>query len=141
MSPDRSPGSGARNRALRVLGACGAVLAAWVVVDGIRSNPLRDSAAGGSDFLLYWVLPFAVAAVFLGWFAVRGSGPASTRVAKRGCLGGLLLGGGVFALYATSPLILPWDALTGSVHAFLYAPLAAAVGVMIGVASASLGRR
>ena len=126
---------------LRVLGVFGAALAGWAAVDGVRSNPLRDSAGGGFDFLLYWVLPFAVAAIFLGWFAARGGRPAAARVAKRGCLGGLLLGGGVFALYATSPLILPWDALTGSVHAFLYAPLAAAVGLLVGVASASVSGR
>jgi len=45
-----------------------------------------------------------------------------------------LLGGGTFVLCLASPLILPRDALSGAVAAFLYAPMASVLGLVIGVA-------
>ena len=141
MRPDRTRRPGRWSRLTRILAAAGSVLAAWVAVDSVLSNPVRDAAGGGYTFLLYWVLPFAAGAAFLGWYALRGGAPGAAALAKGGCLGGLALGGGVFLLYATSPLVLPWDALTGAVHALLYAPLAGAVGLLIGVTLASRRQR
>lgn len=141
MRPDRTRGPGRRGKPTRILAGAGAVLAAWVAVDGARSSPVRDAGGGGFDFLLYWVLPFAVAAAFLGWYSLRGGTSAAVKRAKGGCLGGLAFGGGVFLLYATSPLLLPWDPLTGAVHAFLYAPLAGAAGLLIGASAAYVGQR
>lgn len=119
---------------LRWLAAAGAVLASWVAIDGLLGSGLASGAAGDPEFYLYWGVPFAVAAVFLGWFALRGGRPETTCVAKHGCLGGILLGAAVFLLYFASPLLVPWDALSGAVAAFLYGPLAAVVGLLIGVA-------
>jgi hypothetical protein len=128
-------------RLTRILAGVGSMLAGWVAVDGVLSNPVGDGAGGTYGFLLYWILPFAVAAAFLGWFALRGDTSAAAGKAKGGCLGALALGGGVFLLYATSPLVLPWDPLTGAVHALLYAPLAGALGLLIGTSAAALRLR
>ena len=141
MTLDRSRRPREWRRATRILAGAASVLAAWVAFDGVLSNPVRDAARVGYDFLLYWVLPFAVAAVFLGWYALRGGTTAAAAQAKGGCLGALALGGGVFLIYATSPLVLRWDALSGAVHALLYAPLAGTVGLLIGASVAALRQR
>ena len=141
MKPNHLRGSSRRRRLSRILAGAASVLAAWVATDGVLSNPVGDTAGGGYGFYLYWVLPFVVAAVFLGWYALRGGTSAAAGTAKGGCLGALVLGGGVFLLYATSPLVLPWDALTGAVHAFLYAPLAGTVGLVIGASVGTLRQR
>ena len=121
---------------IRGLAAIGAVLAAWVAVDSLMMSGLASAAADDRGFFLFWGAPFAVVSVFLGWFALRGGHAESRGAAKRGCLGGLLLGGGTFVLCLASPLILPRDALGGAVAALLYAPLAGALGLVTGVADA-----
>ena len=125
----------------RLAAGAGALLSAWIALDGIRSNPMRDAAAGEVEFLVYWVLPFAVAAIFLAWFALRGGHTETRRVAGQGCLGAAFLGGAVFLLYLASPLLLHWDALAGAVHAFLYAPLAAVLGLLLGLAIGGMKKR
>lgn len=128
-------------RVLRFAAGAGAIFAGWIALDGIRSNPLRDSAAGEVEFLVYWVLPFAAATIFLAWFALRGGRREARRVARQGCLGGASFGGAVFLLYLVSPLVLRWDAISGAVHAFLYAPLAAVVGLLLGLAVGGMKER
>ncbi len=125
----------------RGLAAVGAVLAAWVAFDSLTNSGLASAAADNVEFFLLWGAPFAVVAVFFGWFALRGGHAEVRSVAKRGCLGGLLLGGGTFALCLASPLILPRDALSGAVTAFLYAPVVAALGLVIGVAADTMRKR
>jgi len=131
---------GAKDRGVegwvRGLATIGAVLAAWVAVDSLMMSGLASAAADDRGFFLFWGAPFAVVSVFLGWFALRGGHAESRSAAKRGCLGGLLLGGAAFVLCLASPLILPRDALGGAVAAFLYAPLAGALGLVTGVADA-----
>jgi hypothetical protein len=119
---------------LRWLAAAGAALASWVAIDGLLGAGLGSGAAGDPEFYLYWGVPFAVAAIFLGWFALRGGRAEAAYVAKYGCLGGILSGAAVFLLYFASPLLVSWDALSGAVAAFLYGPLAAVVGLLIGLA-------
>ena len=126
---------------LRWLAAAGAALAAWVSIDGLLGAGLASGATGDAEFYLFWGIPFAVAAVFLGWFALRGGRAEARYIAKHGCLGGILLGSAVFLLYFASPLLLRWDALSGAVAAFLYGPPAAVVGLLIGVAIAWRKRR
>jgi len=125
----------------RGLAAVGAVLAAWVAFDSLTNSGLASAAADDVEFFLLWGAPFAVVAVFLGWFALRGGYAEVRSAAKRGCLVGLLLGGGTFVLCLASPLILPRDALSGAVTAFLYAPVAAALGLVIGVAADTMRKR
>jgi hypothetical protein len=125
----------------RGLAAVGAVLAAWVAFDSFTNSGLASAAADDVEFFLLWGAPFAVVAVFLGWFALRGGHAEVRSVAKRGCLVGLLLGGGTFALCLASPLVLPRDALSGTVTAFLYAPVAAALGLVVGVAADTMRKQ
>jgi hypothetical protein len=125
----------------RGLAAVGAVLAAWVAFDSLTNSGLASAAADDLKFFLLWGAPFAVVSVFLGWFALRGGHAEVRSAAKRGCLGGLLLGGGTFVLCLASPLILPRDVLSGAVTAFLYAPVAAALGLVVGVAADTMRRR
>jgi len=125
----------------RGLAAVGAVLAAWVAFDSLTNSGLISAAADDVEFFLLWGAPFGVVAVFLGWFALRGGYAETRSAAKRGCLVGLLLGGGTFVLWLASPLILPRDALSGAVTAFLYAPVAAALGLVIGVAADTMRQR
>ncbi len=136
---------GAKNRGAegwaRVLAAIGAVLAAWIAFDSLTNSGLASAAADDVEFFLLWGAPFAVVSVFLGWFALRGGHAETRSAAKRGCLVGLLLGGGTFVLCLASPLILPRDALSGAVTAFLYAPVAAALGLVIGVAADTMRKR
>ena len=125
----------------RGLAGVGAVLAAWVAFDSLTNSGLASAAADDVEFFLLWGAPFAVVSVFLGWFALRGGYAEVRSAAKRGCLVGLLLGGGTFVLCLASPLILPRDALSGAVTAFLYAPVAAAFGLVVGVAADRMRER
>jgi len=97
---------------------------------------LTSGPADDPEFFLFWSVPFAIAAVFLGWFALRGGRAEVRDQAKHGCLGSLLLGSAVFLLYFASPLLVRRDALSGAVAALLYAPLAAVLGLLIGIAVA-----
>lgn len=126
---------------LRWLAAAGAVLAAWVAIDSLLGSGLASGAAEDPEFYLYWGVPFAAAALFLGWFALRGGRPEVHHLAKCGCLGSVAAGAGVFLLYFASPFFLPWDPLSGAVAAFLYAPLAAVLGLLIGIGTSRVRRR
>ena len=126
---------------VRGLAGVGAVLAAWVAFDSLTNSGLASAAADDVEFFLLWGAPFAVVSVFLGWFTLRGGYAEVRSAAKRGCLVGLLLGGGTFVLCLASPLILPRDALSGAVTALLYAPVAAALGLVVGVAADTMRKR
>ncbi|MBT8479176.1 MAG: hypothetical protein KJO06_09670 [Gemmatimonadetes bacterium] len=130
-----------RARVLRAAATLGAVLTAWVALDSVAGGGLASGAADDLSFLLLWPLPFAVTAAFLGWYALRGGRVDVAGAARHGCVGGALVGGGVFLLLLASPLLLPWDALSGAVAAFLYAPLASVVGLLIGVVTARMRKR
>ena len=137
--PTRWGDSRVRERALswlRWLAAAGAILAAWVAIDSWIGSGLTSGPADDPEFFLFWGVPFAIAAVFLGWFALRGGRAEVRDQAKHGCLGSLLLGSAVFLLYFASPLLVRRDALSGAVAALLYAPLAAVLGLLIGIAVA-----
>ncbi|MCK5448313.1 MAG: hypothetical protein KAJ43_09220 [Gemmatimonadetes bacterium] len=125
----------------RGLAAAGAALTAWAAIDSLLGGGSASGTAGASQFLLLWVLPFATAAVFLGWYAMRGGRKDVRDAARHGCLGGLLAGGGVFLLFLVSPLFLSWDALSGAVAGFLYAPIAAVTGLLIGIAAVGMRKR
>lgn len=139
----RSSSAGARGRlvALRAAAAVGAALAGWVAVDGFLTNVARSSATGGYEFFLFWGVPFVAAAAFLGWYAVYASRSATRTAARSGCLAALLVGGAAFLVLFISPLALPWDALRGAVAAFLYAPLAATLGLAFGLVAHRARRR
>ena len=126
---------------VRGLSAVGAALATWVAYDSLTNSGLVSAAADDLEFFLFWGAPFAVVAVFLGWFALRGGHAEARSAAKLGCLIGLLLGGGTFVLCLASSLILPRDALSGAVAAFLYAPVASVLGLVIGVAADAMRKR
>ncbi len=116
-----------------VAGAVG-LLAAWAALDSLITGVLGAGAAGGRAFFLHWGVPLAVAAAFLGWYSAR-AGRAHVRVvARHGCLGAIVLGGLVLVIMLVSPLVGGGDALRGAVTAVLYAPLAASVGLLIGLA-------
>lgn len=117
----------------RAAAAIGFLFAAWIAGDSVASGMGRPGAADEIEFFLLWGLPFAVAAVFLGWYAARGNRSAARSAARSGCGWALLMGGGVFLALLASPLLLSWDALRGAVTAFLYAPLAATAGLAIGL--------
>jgi drug/metabolite transporter (DMT)-like permease len=125
---------------LRWLATAGAILAAWVAIDSSMGSGLASEAADDPEFFLFWGLPFAVAAVFLGWFALRGGRADVRDQAKHGCLGSVLLGSAVFLLYFASPLLVRRDTLTGAAAALLYAPLGAVLGLLIGIAVARARR-
>ena len=126
----------------RGLASAGAALAAWVAIDSLLGGGAASGMRDDSRFLLLWGLPFAVAAVFLGWYAIRG-GREDVRDVQPDtwCLGGFLAGGGVFLLVLASSLFRPWDALSGAVAGFVYAPIAAVVGLCIGVAIVRMRKR
>ena len=127
--------------AVRLLAAVGAALAAWVAIDSLMGSGLASGAADDPEFFLFWGVPFACVAVFLGWYALRGGRSEARDNAKHGCLGGVLLGGGVFLLYLASPLLLPRDALGGVVAGFQYGPLAAVLGLAIGTVLGVMQKR
>lgn len=125
----------------RGLAAAGAALTAWAAIDSLLGGGSASGTAGASQFLLLWVLPFATAAIFLGWYAMRGGRKDVRDAARHGCVGGFLAGGGVFLLFFASPLFLSWDALSGAVAGFLYAPMAAVIGLLIGIAMTTMRKR
>ena len=126
----------------RGLASAGAALAAWVAIDTLLGGGAASGMRDDSRFLLLWGMPFAVAALFLAWYAIRGGREDVRDVARRGCLGGFLMGGGTFLLFFASPLFRSWDTLSGVVAAFLYAPLAAVVGLVTGIAvGVRMGKR
>jgi len=126
---------------VRWLAAVGAALAAWVAIDSLMGSGLASEAVDDPEFFLFWGAPFACVAVFLGWYALRGGRLEVREVARSGCLAGVFLGGGVFLLYLASPLFLPWDALSGAVAAFLYGPMAAVLGLGIGISLGAMRKR
>jgi len=126
---------------VRWLAAVGAALAAWVAIDSLMGSGLVSGAADDPEFFLFWGVPFACAAVFFGWYALRAGRAEVRSIARHGCLGGILLGGGVFLLFLASPLFLPWDLLSGVVAAFLYGPLASALGLAIGTVLGAMQKR
>jgi hypothetical protein len=125
----------------RWLAGVGSVFAAWVAADILASSGLVSGAPDDPEFFVLWGVPIAVAAGFLAWYAVRGGREACTGLARYGCLGALLVGGAVFIVFLASPLLLPWDALRGAIAAFLYAPAAGAIGLLVGVLSGMRKRR
>lgn len=126
---------------VRWLAAVGAALAAWVAIDSLMGSGLVSGAANDPEFFLFWGVPFACVAVFFGWYALRAGRADARSIARHGCLGGILLGGGVFLLYLASPLFLARDLLSGVVAAFRYGPLAAAVGLAIGTVLGAMQKR
>ena len=72
---------------------------------------------------------------------MRGGRKDVRDAARHGCVGGFLAGGGVFLLFFASPLFLSWDALSGAVAGFLYAPMAAVIGLLIGIAMTTMRKR
>jgi len=125
----------------RGLAAAGAGLTAWVAVDSLLGGSSASGSAGGSQFLLLWGLPFAAAAFFLAWYAIGGGREEVRDAARFGCLGGFLAGGGAFLLVLASSLFRPWDALSGVVAGFVYAPIAAMFGLGVGIALARMRKR
>jgi hypothetical protein len=117
------------------------MLSAWVAVDSLVGGGSASGAAGDPSFLVFWALPFAAAAVFLGWYALRGDRREVRDAARHGCVGSLVLGGGVLLFLLARPLLLSGDVLNGAVTALLYAPLAAIVGFLIGVGSLRMRKR
>ena len=125
----------------RGLASAGAALAAWVAVDSLLGGGSASGPADASQFLLLWGLPFAVAAVFSGWYAARGGREEVRDAARHGCLGGLAAGGGAFLLVLASSLFRPWDALSGLVAGLVYAPIAAVFGLGAGIALARMRKQ
>jgi len=125
----------------RGLAAVGAGLTAWVAVDSLLGGSSASGLGKASQFLLLWGLPFAAAAVFFGWYAIRGGRKEVRDAGRYGCLGGILAGGGAFLLVLASALFRPWDALSGVVAGFVYAPIAAAFGLGAGIALARMRKR
>lgn len=118
----------------RGLASAGAALAAWVAIDTLLGGGAASGMRDDSRFLLLWGMPFAVAALFLTWYAIRGGREDVRDVARQGCLGGFLAGGGVFLLVLASSVFRPGDTLSGAVAGFVYAPIAAVVGLCVGIA-------
>jgi hypothetical protein len=119
----------------------GAGLTGWFAVDSFRSAALGSGGPGSLEFILFWGFPLAIVSVFLWWVALRGASSETRRVARAGCYGALLLGGGAFALLLSSPLVLPWDALRGAVTAVQFAPLAGMLGLLAGLVVARMRKR
>jgi hypothetical protein len=125
----------------RTLAAGGAVLAGWVAVDSLLGGGSASGPAGASQFLLLWGLPFAAAAAFLAWYALRGGRVETRNAARQGCLGGFVAGGSAFLLILASALVGPGDTLNGVVAGFVYAPIAGVIGLCIGLAVATMRKR
>jgi hypothetical protein len=120
-------------RTLRAGAGLGALLAGWFALDSFRFSALSSRGSGGLGFFVFWGLPLAAAALFLAWVALRSGNSASWRVARSGCFGAALLGGGAFALLLATPLVLSWDALRAAVAAVQFAPLAGMLGGLFGL--------
>ena len=125
----------------RGLASAGAALAAWVAIDTLLGGGAASGMRDDSRFLLLWGMPFAVAAMFLAWYAIRGGREDVRDVARRGCLGGFLAGGSVFLIVLAGSVFRSWDALSGAVAGFVYAPIAAVVGLCIGIAMVRMRKR
>ena len=133
--------SGAPRRALRAAAGLGAGLTGWFALDSLRSAGLRSGGSGSFAFLVFWGLPLATLSALLAWVALRGGDPAALRIARSGCLGALLVGGGVCVMLLASPLVLSWDALRGAVYAVQFAPLAGMLGGLGGLGVARMRER
>jgi hypothetical protein len=120
---------------LRLASAVAALLAGWIAVDVFLTGMATAGSDGGLQFFVFWGIPFATAAVFLGWYAAGAGRQRVRRAARSGCLWAVAVGGAAFIVLFASPLVLTWDALRGAVAAFLYAPLAATVGLAAGLAA------
>jgi len=127
-------------RGVRAAAGLGCALAGWIAIDSVLAGGVRADSPEGLRFFLFWVVPLALVALFLGWLAVRGAAPEARRVATMGCLGGLLLGCVTFALLMV-PRVWSGDALGGAVFASRYAPLAGALGLVGGIAVARMRKR
>jgi len=125
----------------RGLASGGGALAAWVAIDTLLGGGAASGMRDDSRFLLLWGMPFAVAALFLAWYAIRGGREDVRDVARHGCLGGFLAGSVVFLLILASSLFRPWDTLSGVVAGFVHAPIAAVVGLCVGIAMARMRKR
>jgi len=125
----------------RGLAAVGAGLTAWVAVDSLLGGGSASGSPDESQFLLFWGLPFAAAAVFLAWYALRGRRVETRNAARQGCLGGFVAGGGAFLLVLASSLFRSGDTLNGVVAGLLYAPIAGVIGLCVGVAVARMRKR
>jgi hypothetical protein len=133
--------SGAPLRALRVVAGLGAVLTGWFALDIYRSGVLGSGGAGDLAFVVFWGLPLATLSVFLACVALRGGDPGTRRVARSGCLGALVVGGGVAASLLAGSLVLSWDALRGAVSAVQLAPLAGMLGGLAWLGLAGMRKR
>ncbi len=111
---------------------------------------MLDSALGGGlasgapdvlRFYSFWLLPFVVASLFLGWYAARGGREGVRHAARRGCLAALLAGGTAALLAFVAHLLLSGDALGGAVAALVHAPLVATVGLVAGAAGTAMRNR
>jgi hypothetical protein len=125
----------------RGLAVAGAGLTTWVAVDSLLGGGSASGSADESQFLLLWGLPFAVAAVFLVWYAVRGRRVETRHAARQGCLGAFLAGAAVFILSLAISLFQRGDLPTGVVAGFLYAPIATVFGLGVGVVMARMRKR
>jgi len=96
-----------------------------VAVDTLLNSGLVSGAAPDATFFWLWGLPFAVAAVFLAWYALTGDGLA----ARRGCLGAVVAGVAVLALLFAYRVLRGSGALEGIVLGSRVAPLASVVGL------------
>jgi hypothetical protein len=130
-----------RGIAPRIAAATGAIFCAWVALDTLVTNIVGSDAPGNYEFLLFWNVPFAAMAAILTWYTALGSRAPVREATRRGCLGALLAGGLVFLALCASPLVLKWDALRGVAEALVYAPLAATIGLIIGLGSYHLRKR
>jgi hypothetical protein len=133
--------TGASHLPLRAGAGLAAVLAGWLALDSLQSAGLRSGGAGGLVFVLAWGLPLAALSAFLAWVALRGGDPGVRRIARAGCAGALLAGGGVTVMLLASALVLPWDALRGAVAAVQLAPLAGMLGGLGGLGAARMRER
>jgi len=126
----------------RGVAAVGAALAAWIAADALLSSGLISGPASDAAFFWFWGMPFAAAAGFLGWYALAGARPGVRAVARRGCLGGLVTGGGAFLVPGVLTLLRSRGMLDAVMNGLRYAPVAAALGMAAcAVVSAKRGRR
>jgi hypothetical protein len=125
----------------RGLASVGAGLTAWVAVDSFLGGGSASGSADESQFLLLWGLPFAAAAVFLAWYAIRGRRVETRNAARQGCMGAFVAGGSAFLLVLAGSLFRPGDTLNGVVAGFVYAPIAGVIGLCIGLAVATMRKR
>ena len=128
-------------RALRAAAGLGAGLAGWFALDCFRSGVFSSGGAADMAFVVFWGLPLATLSVFLAWVALRGGEPGTLRAAGSGCVGALLVGGGVAAILLASHLVVSRDALRGAVSVLQLAPLAGMLGGLGGLGLAGMRKR